>query len=212
MKKRKMNKFPIKFLACRGILAVEVKNKNFKKSVQKRAFTYKDWHKMLPSYFKCTLQPGQPPLLPSVYNMEGYASRGSQSPANRSSSEIQAWLNLNVGRPCTTSSKEVATNFQQEGPSLWISRDLMLKKTLSSQPDSRGKWISNYEDPCAITPMTTNVDKPACRCSQEILCQNIQKKSKKIKQARWVANLEKRLRQKWASRWTENLKGRSRQN
>jgi len=43
--------------------------------------------------------------------------------------------------------------------------------------------MPNYEDPYAVTPVTTNVDKPAYRCSQEILCQNIQKsiKSKKIK-------------------------------
>jgi len=39
--------------------------------------------------------------------------------------------------------------------------------------------MSNYEDPCAVTPVTTNVDKPACRCSEEILCQKkYQKKSK----------------------------------
>jgi len=46
--------------------------------------------------------------------------------------------------------------------------------------------MPNYEDPCAVTPMTTNVDKPACRCSQEILCQNIQKpiKSNKIKNSK----------------------------
>jgi len=39
--------------------------------------------------------------------------------------------------------------------------------------------MPNYEDPCAVTPVTTNVDKPACRCSQEIRCKK--KKSKKIK-------------------------------
>jgi len=48
----------------RGILAAEVKNKNIKMSVQKGAFTYKDWHEMQPSYFKCTLQQGQPPSFP----------------------------------------------------------------------------------------------------------------------------------------------------
>jgi len=56
-----------------------------------------------------------------------------------------------------------------------ISRNLVPKKTLSFQPDSRGKWTPNYEGACAMTPVTTNVDKPACRCSQETLCQNIQK-------------------------------------
>jgi len=33
-------------------------------------------------------------------------------------------------------SREVKTNFQQEGSSPWISRNLVLKTTLSSQPDS----------------------------------------------------------------------------
>jgi len=47
----------------------------------------------------------------------------------------------------------------------------VLKKTLSFQPDSRGKWTPNYEGACPMTLVTTNVDKPACRCSQEILCQ-----------------------------------------
>jgi len=109
---------------------------------------------------------GATSLLPSIYNMEVV-----EVPVDRSSAEIQAWPNLNAWWPCTTTSKEVETNFQQEGPSLWISRDLMLKKTLSFQPDSRGKWMPNYEGPCAITPVITNVDKPSCRCSQEILCQ-----------------------------------------
>jgi len=36
-------------------------------------------------------------------------------------------------------------------------RDLVLKKTLSYQPDSKGMWMPNYEDPCAVTPVTTNV-------------------------------------------------------
>jgi len=30
-----------------------------------------------------------------------------------------------------------------------------------------------------MTHVATNVDKPACRCSQEILCENIQKFNKK---------------------------------
>jgi len=62
--------FPMKFLAYWGILAVKIESKNIKKSVQKRAFTYKDEHEMLPSYFKGTLQQEQPPHLPSVYNAE----------------------------------------------------------------------------------------------------------------------------------------------
>ena len=45
------------------------------------------------------------------------------------------------------------------------------KKVLSFQPDSRDKWTPNYEGSCDITLVTTDVDKPASWCSQEILCQ-----------------------------------------
>jgi len=163
MKKRRMNKFPMKFLTCRGILAVEVAVIILQVHTSTRAT----------------------PLLPSTYNMEVV-----EVPVDRSSAEIQAWPNLNAWWPCTTTSKEVEINFQQEGPSLWISRDLMLKKTLSFQPDSRGKWMPNYEDPCAITPVTTNADQPACRCGQEILCQK--KIFKKLdKSQTWKGNLGK---------------------
>jgi len=40
-------------------------------------------------------------------------------------------------------------------------RYIVLKKTLSFQPDSRGKWTPNYEGPCAMTLVTTNGDKLA---------------------------------------------------
>ena len=32
-------------------------------------------------------------------------------------------------------------------------------KTPSFQPDSRDKWMPNYEDPCVVTPVTTSVNK-----------------------------------------------------
>jgi len=99
-----MKKFSMKFLAYWDILAVKVENKNIKKSVQKWAFTYKDLREMLPSYVKCTLQQGQPPLFP--YDMEVV-----EVLVDRSSAEIQAWLTLKTWWPCTTTSKEVETNF-----------------------------------------------------------------------------------------------------
>jgi len=68
-----------------------------------------------------------------------------------------------------------------------ISRNLVLKNTLSFQPDYRGKWTPNYEGACAMTPVTTNVDKPACRCSQEILYQKYQLD----KSQTWKGNLGK---------------------
>jgi len=164
-----MKKFPMKFLAYWGILAVKFENKNIKKSVRKRALTYKDWHEMLPSYFKCTLRQGQPPLLPSVHNMEVVL------PVEVKVSPIGVMLKSKLELKCMTT----LYNYIKKG---WIkfptrrfvpviSRNLVLKKTLSFLPNSRGKWTPNYEGACAMTPVTTNVDKPACRCSQEILCQ-----------------------------------------
>jgi len=35
----------------------------------------------------------------------------------------------------------------------------VLKKTISFQPDSRGKWSSNYEGSCAMTLTTMDGDK-----------------------------------------------------
>ena len=54
------------------------------------AVTYKDWREML-LLLQYTLQQGQPPSFPQKYNMKGHASRGSQSPIDRSYVEIQAW-------------------------------------------------------------------------------------------------------------------------
>jgi len=158
-----------------------------RKSVLKRAFTYKDWHEMLPPYFKCVLQKGQPPPFLSMQHGD------RQGVVDKSPAEIQAWPNLNAWQPYQERLKQT---FNKKGPSLWISRDLMLKKTLSFQPDSRGKWMPNYEDPCAITHVTANVDKPACRCSQEILCQkSIKSKNQKLNKSQtWNGDLGKNER------------------
>jgi len=121
---------------------------------------------MLSSCFKCTLQQGQPPLLPSVYNMEVVEVH-----VDRSSTEIQAWLNLKTWRPCTTISREVETYFQQEGSSSWISRNLVLKNTLSFQPDSKGKWMPNDEGSCAVKKYFVKI------YNKSIKSKNKQKKS-----------------------------------
>ncbi|KEH41389.1 hypothetical protein MTR_1g050418 [Medicago truncatula] len=41
-------------------------------------------------------------------------------------------------------------------------RDFVPKKVLPFQPDSRGKWMPNYEGTCAMTLVTTNGNKLAC--------------------------------------------------
>ena len=53
-----------------------------------------------------------------------------------------------------TSNKKVHPCEFQEG-------DFVPKKILSLQLDFMGKWVPNYESPCAMTLVTTNVDKLA---------------------------------------------------
>jgi len=68
-----------KVLVYWGISAVKATNKDIKKIVQKRAFTYKNWHEMLTSalhevsYFKYALQQGQTPP-PSLDDQYGYST------------------------------------------------------------------------------------------------------------------------------------------
>jgi len=64
--KEENDEIPDKTSHILGILAVEATNK---KIVQKRAFTYKDWHEMIPSphmgiVLQYTFQQGQSPSFP----------------------------------------------------------------------------------------------------------------------------------------------------
>jgi hypothetical protein len=61
-------------------------------------------------------------------------------------------VQLHQKRLKQTSNKKVRPHEIQEG-------DFVLKEVLSFQPDSRGKWMPNYEGPCAMTFMTTDGDK-----------------------------------------------------
>lgn len=100
MKKRRMKRFPTRSLDYRGILANEAANKISKNIVHKMVFTYKDWHEMLPTALHgfrtsvCASNMGKP----ISFNIQhgGRASSGGQRPVDRSSVEIQAWLNLNA--------------------------------------------------------------------------------------------------------------------
>jgi hypothetical protein len=68
--KKIMKRLPMKSLTYWGISVVEAAIKN-QEIVQKMAVIYKDWHKMLPlPYVGIMLQQGQPPLLPSLFNMK----------------------------------------------------------------------------------------------------------------------------------------------
>jgi len=131
---------PMRVLVYWGILAVKGTNKDTKKIVQKRAFTYKDWHEMLTSalhevsYFKCTLQQGQPPLRPSMTNtwvpyFSTHFNRGNPPPSlniqheDRVPHRTQSLINEKSSQMKQASNKKVRPcEFQG---------DLMLKKSLS---------------------------------------------------------------------------------
>jgi len=161
-----MKRLLARSLICWGILVVEATNKNQEdcpgdvSHLQRPAW---DVTITLHGYRASVhISTGQPPPSLSIQH-GGRASCGGRSPVNRSSAGIQAWSNLNAWRPCTTMSKEVETNFQQEGSSQWISRkNFVPKKVLPFQPDSRGKLTHNYEGSCAMTLVTTNGDNHTC--------------------------------------------------
>ena len=75
-----MNRFPMKLLACRGILAVEVKNKNACRGIHLQRLAQD-----VVIILQVHTSTGATPLLPSVYNMEVV-----EVPVDRSSAEIQA--------------------------------------------------------------------------------------------------------------------------
>jgi len=67
-----------------GHLSRQSCKQNIKKFAQKTAFNYKDWHGIV---FQYTLQQGQPPHHPSVYNIKAVPHMEGQSPVNGSSNE-----------------------------------------------------------------------------------------------------------------------------
>ena len=94
---------------------------------------------------------GQPPLLPSVYNMEvalPVKVEVSLIGVCRSPSLIELKIHddlvqLYQKRLKQTSNKKDRPHEIQEG-------DFVPKRVLSFQPDSKGKWTPNYEGSCAI--------------------------------------------------------------
>ena len=121
---RKMKRLPTRSLTYWGILAVAAANKDQEDCqedgihLQRLAWyvTVHEYHASIPISTGATA----PPSL-NIHH-EGHASRGGRSPVNKSYAGIQAWSNLNVWQPCTTITKEVDTNLQQESSSPWNSR------------------------------------------------------------------------------------------
>ncbi|XP_058772888.1 uncharacterized protein LOC131646985, partial [Vicia villosa] len=152
--------------------AVEAANKNIKKIVQKMVVTYKDWHEMLPFALhgyrtSVRTSTGATPFS-LVYGMEAVLPVEVEIPSMRVLMETKLsedeWcqsrydqLNLIEEKRMTALchgqlyqarmkqafNKKVRPREFQEG-------DLVLKKILSFQPDSRGKWSPNYEGPYVV--------------------------------------------------------------
>ncbi|GAU38952.1 hypothetical protein TSUD_363910 [Trifolium subterraneum] len=152
--------------------AVEAANKNIKKIVQKMVVTYKDWHEMLPFALhgyrtSVRTSTGATPFS-LVYGMEAVLPVEVEIPSMRVLMEAELteaeWcqsrydqLNLIEEKRLTALchgqlyqrrmkhafDKKVRPRELREG-------DLVLKKILSFQPDSRGKWTPNYEGPYVV--------------------------------------------------------------
>jgi len=108
-----------------------------------------------------TFQQGQPPILPSVYNMEAVPPVKVWSPVNRSSVGIPAWLNLKCMTTLYNYIKRGLKQVSNKKVRPWEipERDFVPKRVLPFQPDSRGKWTPNYEGSCAMTFTTVDGDK-----------------------------------------------------
>jgi len=146
--------------------SVEAANKNIKKIVQKMVVTYKDWHEMLPfalhRYHACVhMSTGATPFS-LVYDIEAALLVEVEIPSMRVIMEAELseaeWvqsrydqLNLIEEKRMTALchgqlyQKRMKQAFDKKvRPREFKEGDLVLKKILTFQPDSRGKWAPNY--------------------------------------------------------------------
>ena len=152
--------------------AVEAANKNIKKIVQKMVVTYKDWHEMLPFALhgyrtSVRTSTGATPFS-LVYDMEAVLSVEVEILSLRVLMEAKLseaeWcqsrydqLNLIEEKRLTALchgqlyQQRMKKAFDKKvRPREFREGDLVLKKILSFQPDSRGKWDPNYEGPYVV--------------------------------------------------------------
>jgi hypothetical protein len=152
--------------------AVEAANKNIKKIIQKMVVTYKDWHEMLPFALhgyrtSVRTSTGATPFS-LVYGMEAVLPVEVEIPSMRVLMEAKLseaeWcqsrydqLNLIEEKRMTALchgqlyQKRMKQAFDRKvRPREFKEGDLVLKKILSFQQDSRGKWTPNYEGPYVV--------------------------------------------------------------
>ncbi|GAU37187.1 hypothetical protein TSUD_30520 [Trifolium subterraneum] len=152
--------------------AVEATNKNIKKIVQKMVVTYKDWHEMLPfalhGYRTSVRTSTRATSFSLVYGMEAVLPVEVEIPSTRVLMETELaeaeWcqnrydqLNL-IEEKCMAAlchgqlyQRRIKHAFDRKvRPREFREGDLVLKKILSFQPDSRGKWTPNYEGPYVV--------------------------------------------------------------
>jgi len=152
--------------------AVEDANKNIKKIVQKMVVTYKDWHEMLPFalygyHTSVRTSIGATPFS-LVYNMEAVLPVEVEIPSRRVLMEAKLveaercqnrydQLNLIEEKHMTALchgwvyQKRMKHAFDKKvHPRKFQEGDLVLKRILSLQPDSRGKRTPNYEGPYVV--------------------------------------------------------------
>jgi len=152
--------------------AVEAANKNIKKIVQTMVVTYKDWQEMLPFALhgyrtSVRTSTGATPFS-LVYGMEAVLPIEVEIPSLRVLMETELeeaeWVQIRLDQLNLIEEKRTVALchgqlYQQRmrkaygkkvRPREFLEGDLVLKKILPIQRDSRGKWTPNYEGPYVI--------------------------------------------------------------
>jgi len=152
--------------------AVEAANKNIKKIIQKMVVTYKDWHEMLPFALhgyrtSVRTSTGATPFS-LVYGMEAVLPFEVEIPSLRVLMEAQLeeaeWLRARHDQLNLIDEKMLASVchgqlYQRKikrafdkkvRPREFQEGELVMKKIISVQRNSRGKWMPNYEGPYVI--------------------------------------------------------------
>lgn len=152
--------------------AVEAANKNIKKIVQKMVVTYKDWHEILPFAlhgYRTTVRTstGATPFS-LVYGMKAVLPIEVEIPSMKVIMEAKLdeaqWvrnryeeLNLIEEKRMTALchgqlyQQKLKRAFDKKvHPRVFREGDLVLKRIIPGQRDSRGKWAPNYEGPFVV--------------------------------------------------------------
>ncbi|KAJ9166930.1 hypothetical protein P3X46_021619, partial [Hevea brasiliensis] len=152
--------------------AVEAANKNLKRIIRKMTITYRDWHDMLPfalhAYQTSVRTSTRATPYSLVYGMEAILPIEVEIPSLRilkeSGIDESEWIQSRLDQLNLLGEKRLAAACHGQLYQRRMARafnkgvhprgfqpgDLVLKKILPNQNDSRGKWSPTYEGPYVV--------------------------------------------------------------